>query len=523
MSNKILFLLIGISCGSAASGSGVDTDRGFRPIFDGRSLNGWSAQDMRYWSVADGAITGESSEELPCRQNQFLVWQLGELDDFELKLKFRILGEPSANSGIQFRSQIAADGHAKGYQADIDRAGKWLGVLYDEHSGRGLLAQRGQRTVITAAGERTTTALPIKQPEIDLGEWNEYRIRGCGPQLTLKINGVMTAEVVDNEVAHRDLWGKLALQIHSGPSMKVQFKDIRLKRLPLCEQRKKIVLVAGAPSHASGEHEFNAGVKLLLRRLQKIDSVVAASYHDGGWPQDPTAMQNADAIVVYADGLGAHPLREHFQEVDDLMRKGVGLMCMHFAVHVEPGVEGDSFKRWIGGHYESGFSTNPHWTADLQPNPAHPVTTQKKSSAINDEWYFSIRFSEDEDVTPLLEAVPGFQARSMNGYPRVAYPHIKRAAGQAEKLMWGLDRPGGGRGVGFTGGHWHHNWAHDLQRNTVLAAMLWVAGAEVPEAGIESAAVSETELNEHLDPKQEMIRVELPTPLERPTLPVESR
>ena len=506
----LLWLLI-CSC-PAASGLDPAAEEGFISLFDGSSLQGWSAPDMRYWSVEDGAITGRSSEELPCRENQFLVWQLGELDDFELRLKFRILGEPSANSGIQFRSQIAEDGHAKGYQADIDRAGKWLGVLYDEH-GRGLLAKRGEKTVIDPQGERKTTPLGVKQASADLARWNDYQIIACGTHLTLKINGLTTAEVVDDEREHHDLWGKLALQIHSGPPLTVQFKEIQLKRLPLCGERKKIVFLAGAPSHGSGEHEFNAGVNLLTKRLQEIGSVVVADYHDDGWPEDPTAMQNADALVVYADGLGSHPLAGHLQEVDNLIKKGVGLMCLHYAVHVEPGVAGEFFKRWIGGHYESRFSSNPHWIAELQPNPDHPITRDAKSGAINDEWYFSIRFSPGENVISLLEAIPDTRARAMNGYPKVSYPHIVAAAGQSEKLMWGLERPDGGRGIGFTGGHWHHNWAHDLQRNAVLTGMLWVAGAKIPESGVQSTAVSEAELNKNLDRKSKMVPVRLPPPL----------
>src|SRR5688500_5963347 len=101
----------------------------FRRIFDGRTLKGWSSPDMSYWSVEDGAITARSSEAHPCTKNQFLVWQGGEIGDFELRLKFRIQGDRTANSGIQVRSSIQPDGHAVGYQADIDRAGQYAGAL----------------------------------------------------------------------------------------------------------------------------------------------------------------------------------------------------------------------------------------------------------------------------------------------------------------------------------------------------------------------------------------------------------
>ena len=119
-----------------------------QPIFDGESLAGWKAAEMKYWSVSDGAITATSSTENPCDHNQFLVWQGGEIGDFELSLKFRIEGSDKANSGVQVRSEVEADGHVKGYQIDIaDPSQPYLGAVYDE-KGRKMLAHRGMRTVI---------------------------------------------------------------------------------------------------------------------------------------------------------------------------------------------------------------------------------------------------------------------------------------------------------------------------------------------------------------------------------------
>ena len=180
-------------------------DDGFTSLFDGKSLDGWKSPDMSYWTVEDGAITATCSDEHPCKKNQFLVWQRGEVDNFEFKLKFKIEGLPQANSGIQIRSQIAEDGHAIGYQADIDRAGKWLGALYDEHTGRRVLAKRGQKTSITADGKRDTQQ--VKDPDelkqhINLDGWNEYYITAQGPHITLRINGEITVEFIDNETAY---------------------------------------------------------------------------------------------------------------------------------------------------------------------------------------------------------------------------------------------------------------------------------------------------------------------------------
>lgn len=212
---------------------GVAAEKDSRSLFDGKTLNGWSAPDPGYWSVADGAITARSTPEKPCTTNQFLVWQGGEVADFELKLKFRIRGDGTANSGIQIRSRILPDGHAVGYQADIDRAGQWVGALYDEH-GRGVLAKRGERTEIAEDGKKTITqaADPARLFQaLDLNGWNAYQITARGHHIVLKINGKTTAEVVDRQKDHYDSAGKLALQLHSGPAMTVQFKDLRLKKL----------------------------------------------------------------------------------------------------------------------------------------------------------------------------------------------------------------------------------------------------------------------------------------------------
>ncbi len=232
----------------------------YRAIFDGKTLGGWSSPDMGYWSVEDGAITARGTPEKPIRKNQFLVWQTGELDDFELKVEYRITGGGHANSGIQIRSRIQPDGHAVGYQADLDYGGQWTGALYDEH-GRGPLARRGERSVIDKAGKVTRTRLGDARElfsKVRRDDWNEYHVTARGTSIIIRINGEVMSEVVDESEKDRDLTGRLALQLHSGPPMTVQFRDIRLKRLPL-GGRKKIVLVAGPDSHSYGLHEHDAG------------------------------------------------------------------------------------------------------------------------------------------------------------------------------------------------------------------------------------------------------------------------
>lgn len=206
-------------------------EEGFVSLFDGHSLAGWKAPNMSYWSVQDGAITAESTEANPCTSNQFLVWQGGDVADFELKAQFR-LADNQGNSGIQFRSRIAPDGGGIGYQADILPGGPWCGALADEYTGREpLMVPNGHKTVVDEKGQRTVTRIgdpvALKKP----GEWNDYRIVARGHHITLEVNGRVSAEFVDNDPNGFDPSGILALQLRSGPPMKVQFRDILLRKL----------------------------------------------------------------------------------------------------------------------------------------------------------------------------------------------------------------------------------------------------------------------------------------------------
>ncbi|MCB1230463.1 MAG: DUF1080 domain-containing protein [Verrucomicrobiae bacterium] len=206
------------------------------PLFDGKSLDGWKAPDMSYWSVADGAITATSTDAHPCDHNQFLVWQGGDIANFELTLKFKIEGTEKANSGVQVRSRIEPDGHVVGYQVDIaDPSAPYLGAVYDE-KGRKMLANRGYRTVINVDGTMNSTPLTAADPDVamkdyEVGKWAEYRIRFVDNKLQVFLNGIQTSEVIDHQKEEREMSGVLALQLHSGPPTTVQFKDIQLTKL----------------------------------------------------------------------------------------------------------------------------------------------------------------------------------------------------------------------------------------------------------------------------------------------------
>lgn len=223
-------LLIAFSC---TANSQILRAEEFQPIFDGQSLKGWDALNMTYWSVQDGAITGESTPDNPCTSNQFLVWQGGDVADFELKLLFRARGN-GCNSGVQFRSKIQPNGLAVGYQADIYAQGPYLGGVCDElhtRNGHELLTANGKKTVIDASGNRNAVDLGSMATMKPEGEWNEYHITAKGQHIVLRINGQVCSELIDREEGHYDLKGILGLQLRSGEPMKVQFKEIFLKQL----------------------------------------------------------------------------------------------------------------------------------------------------------------------------------------------------------------------------------------------------------------------------------------------------
>ena len=267
---------------------------------------------------------------------------------------------------------------------------------------------------------------------------------------------------------------------------------------------KKIVLIAGKPSHPPGMHEFRAGSLLLQSCLANVPGVTMLVYSNG-WPETATAFDGADAVVIYADGGGGHPAiqADHLQVLDGLVKKGVGIGFMHYGVEIPAAKGGPEFLKWVGGHYEDKYSVNPMWSPDYQKFPNHPIARGVKPFSNRDEWYFNMRWNEAEKgrVTPILTATPSDTVRKgPYVYPAGPYEHIVQASGKTETMMWAFDRPDGGRGFGFTGGHTHANWGNENQRKVVLNALLWVAKVEVPQNGVESI-VSPEQLAANLDPK----------------------
>lgn len=267
---------------------------------------------------------------------------------------------------------------------------------------------------------------------------------------------------------------------------------------------KKLVMVAGRPSHGPGAHEFNAGCLLLKACLADVAGLEVV-VHRSGWPKEGEAgFEGASGVLIYADGGGGHPMLQgkNLEFLGRLMKQGVGLMCAHFAVEVPKDKGAKELREWIGGCYEHAWSCNPMWAPEYKEFPDHEITRGVRPFTIKDEWYFNMRFREGmEGVRPILSAVPSDAVR--NGpyvYPKGPYPHIREAKGRAEHMMWAVERPDGGRGVGFTGGHVHTNWGDDNFRRVVLNALLWICKVPVPTDGVASQ-VDAALLGSNLDPK----------------------
>jgi len=217
-----------------------------------------------------------------------------------------------------------------------------------------------------------------------------------------------------------------------------------------------------------------------------------------GWPKNATDLDDADTIVVDCDG--GRILVRHLQELDKLMKKGVGLVCIHYTVSVPKEKPGRCMLDWLGGYYELWWSVNPVWTAEFKTLPEHPITRGVKPFTIKDEWYYHMRFRETmEGVTPILTAVPPDSTRKRKDGPHSNNPHVRARMGMPEHTAWAYERPGGGRGFGFTGGHWHWNWAHDDFRRLVLNAIVWTAGAEVPPEGVPTKMPTVADLEANAD------------------------
>jgi hypothetical protein len=248
----VLLALLALAGTGQKAASAAD-EPGFRSLFNGKDLTGWDGLPG-VWTVEDGAITGRNRAEALLDGNTFLIWKEGTVGDFTLRLKFRfqpvagaLMGR--ANSGVQYRSKVIdpAKRVVGGYQADMDGGGKYVGMLYEER-GRGILALPTQKVRLSAEvgkaakpGEPTPVKIDVQgvtaseaerealTAAVARGDWMDLTLVVEGRVLRHSVNGIPTAEIVDDDDTNRAASGVLALQVHAGEPMMVQFKEIRLK------------------------------------------------------------------------------------------------------------------------------------------------------------------------------------------------------------------------------------------------------------------------------------------------------
>lgn len=498
----LLLLALAPLAVSSASETMTPSSSGFMPIFDGKTLDGWDG-DPKFWRVEDGAIVGETTSSNRTAKNTYLIWEGGEPADFELKVEFKLRNH---NSGIQFRGfpmkgkAWQVGGYHADFAEDVASMGNAVSVAYKKK-----LAARGDKTVVGAKPEDLKVVAQVGDADeilsaVDLDGWNEYHIIAHGSQVILKINGVTTAEFLDAS-KERLKSGLLALQLHHGPPMKVSFRNIRLRELG-ANDKKEVLFLAGKKSHGYGAHEHRAGSHLLARCLNESGLDVCAHVIEEGALPNGTEMP--DAVVMYCDGLKRHIAKEHQDAIQAWVDKGVGVSCLHFGVEVEKEDLGSTFLDWIGGYFEMGWSVNPHWDATFNEFPEHPISSGVQPFTIRDEWYYHMRFRpEMEGVTPILSALPPLQTLTSRAKDprRGSNPTVMAAvqAGEKQHVAWAYERPDGGRGFGFTGGHFHENWQQDDFRKLVLNAILWTAHGEIPTEGVVSDTPSDADMELNQD------------------------
>lgn len=264
--------------------------------------------------------------------------------------------------------------------------------------------------------------------------------------------------------------------------------------------KKRIVFIAGPDSHRYGEHEHIAGCQLLANRFNTLPDVKAEVIKNK-WPDDDAILSSADAVVVYSDGGEFNVTDGYKDSIQKLANSKVGLAFVHYAV-VPPKSQQKVFMQAMGGFFQQNWSVNPIWQPMFKDLPDHPVTNGVDPFSIRDEWYYHMRFvPQQENMTMLLSDLPPANTLIRPDGPYSNNTHVRKDVFEKklpQHMAWIYERANGGRGFGFTGGHYHWNWAQDDYRTMVLNSIAWLAGIEIPSGGIASETPTYEELTKPL-------------------------
>lgn len=270
-------------------------------------------------------------------------------------------------------------------------------------------------------------------------------------------------------------------------------------------EKKKVLFLHGKASHGPGCHEHRAGNILMAKRLNESGLVDAKVYSEIGYPKDSKVLEEADSIVIFCTGHNGHILNPHLDEFDALMKKGIGVVMIHWTTEAKKGKEGQKFLEWMGGFCDLNWSVNPHWEPNFKDFPNHPICNGVEPFSVNDEWYYHMRFPENKKgLTPILFDLPPDKTLKRKDGSRSGNPTVRKAVANGEKqtVAWAYQREDGGRGFGFTGGHYHKSFQNDGFRKILLNAILWTAKAKVPEKGLESTRPDDEEIKQNQDDKK---------------------
>jgi putative membrane-bound dehydrogenase-like protein len=267
---------------------------------------------------------------------------------------------------------------------------------------------------------------------------------------------------------------------------------------------KKIIFISHLSSHGSGQHEYAAGCQLIGQWLEQAYGKDQVTWeHHINWPKDPDkAFRDAATVVFFCSGGNGHLVNSHVAEFDKVMRRGVGLACLHYGVEVPIGPPGKGMLNWMGGYFETHWSVNPHWVASFEAFPDHPAAQGIKPFKSDDEWYFHMRFrAEMEGITPILSAKAPVATMKRGDGPHSGNPAVRDAVanGELQHVAWTYQRGedyGNGRGFGFTGIHYHKNLGDKNFRQAVLNGVAWSAQLEIPEGGVPSSDIDQAGLDE---------------------------
>jgi type 1 glutamine amidotransferase len=345
-------------------------------------------------------------------------------------------------------------------------------------------------------------------------------------ELRVRVNGkiISKTEVSSKTVIDEWLTHEVDLSPYAGKEIQLQLEnqptdwrnewgywhEVKVSTIPfaslkkkLIEPKKKVVFISGKPSHGRMKHEHRAGNMILAKRLNESGlPIEAVVLEDIGYPKDESVLEDASTIVIFCTGHGGHLLNPKLKEFDALMKKGIGVIMIHWATEAVSGAPGDKFLEWMGGFCDLNWSVNPHWKPNFKPRP-HPIWNGVQPFSVDDEWYYHMRFVEDRTgFTPILTDVPPMETLKRPDGMRSGNPAVRKAVanGETQHVAWAYERTSGGRGFGFTGGHNHDSWQDDNYRKVMLNAILWTAGMDVPKNGVTSSAPDHVEIESNLDP-----------------------